>query len=51
MKVTKESKKGLKTNLKVFMSKKEVDEKISIRLEELTKTINLNGKSFRIRYL
>jgi len=43
MKVTKESKKGLKTNLKVFMSKKEVDEKISTRLEEISKTINLKG--------
>ena len=43
MKVTKESKKGLKTNLKVFMSKKEVDEKISVRIQELSKTINLKG--------
>ena len=43
MKVTVESKKGLKTNLKVFIDKKTIDEKISVRLIELSKTINLKG--------
>ena len=43
MKVTVESKKGLKTNLKVFIDKKIIDEKISVRLLELSKTINLKG--------
>ena len=43
MKVTVESKKGLKTNLNVFIDKKTIDEKISARLTELSKTINLKG--------
>ena len=43
MKVTIDSKKGLKTNLKVFVDKKTIDEKISLRLNELSKTVNLKG--------
>ncbi len=43
MKVTVESKKGLKTILKVFLDKKAVAEKIDLRLTELSKTINLKG--------
>ena len=43
MKVTIDSKKGLKTNLKVFVDKKTIDEKISLRLDELSKTVNLKG--------
>ena len=43
MKVTVDSKKGLKTNLKVFVDKKTIDEKIGIRLAELNKTVNLKG--------
>ena len=43
MKVTVESKKGLKTNLKVFVDKKTIDEKINIRLNELSKTVNIKG--------
>ena len=43
MKVTVGSKKGLKTNLNVFIDKKTIDEKISLRLTELSKTINLKG--------
>ena len=43
MKVTVESKKGLKTILKVFLDKKAVEEKIENRLTELSKTINLKG--------
>ena len=43
MKVTVGSKKGLKTNLNVFIDKKTIDEKISARLTELSKTINLKG--------
>ncbi len=43
MKVTVESKKGLKTNLKVFVDKKTIGEKISLRLTELSKTVNLKG--------
>ena len=43
MKVTVESKKGLKTNLKVFVDKKTMDEKINARLNELSKTVNLKG--------
>ena len=43
MKVTVESKKGLKTILKVFLDKKAVEEKIDTRLSELSKTINLKG--------
>tara|TARA_B100000686_G_scaffold94547_1_gene100983 strand:+ start:611 stop:1981 length:1371 start_codon:yes stop_codon:yes gene_type:complete len=43
MKVTIDSKKGLKTNLKVFVDKKTMDEKIDARLNELSKTVNLKG--------
>tara|TARA_Y100000590_G_scaffold118655_1_gene135764 strand:- start:8015 stop:9409 length:1395 start_codon:yes stop_codon:yes gene_type:complete len=43
MKVTVDSKKGLKTNLKVFVDKKTIDEKIGIRLTELSKTVNIKG--------
>ena len=43
MKVTVEYKKGLKTNLKVFVDKKTIEEKIEVRLTELSKTVNLKG--------
>ena len=43
MKVTVDSKKGLKTNLKVFVDKKTIDERITLRLSELSKTINMKG--------
>ena len=43
MKVTVSSKKGLKTNLKVIVDKKIVEEKNKIRLEEMSKTVNLKG--------
>ena len=43
MKVTVDSKKGLRTNLKVFVDKKTIDEKITIRLNELSKTVNIKG--------
>ena len=43
MKVTIDSKKGLKTNLKVFVDKKTIDEKIDTRLSELSKTVNIKG--------
>ena len=43
MKVTIDSKKGLKTNLKVFVDKKTINEKIENRLNELSKTVNLKG--------
>ena len=43
MKVTVESKKGLKTNLKIFVDKKTIDEKIDTRLNELSKTVNIKG--------
>ena len=43
MKVTVDSKKGLKTNLKVFVDKKTIGEKISARLEELSKSVNIKG--------
>ena len=43
MKVTVDSKKGLKTNLKVFVDKKTIEERIVLRLNELSKTINLKG--------
>jgi len=43
MKVTVDSKKGLKTNLKVFVDKKTIDERIALRLRELSKTINIKG--------
>jgi len=43
MKVNVISKKGLKTNLKVIVDKKIVEEKNKIRLEEMSKTVNLKG--------
>ncbi len=43
MKVTVDSKKGLKTNLKVFIEKKTIEEKIASRLVELSKTVNMKG--------
>ena len=43
MKVTIDSKKGLKTHLKVFVDKKTIDEKINLRLNELSKTANIKG--------
>jgi len=43
MKVTVDSKKGLKTNLKVFVEKKTIEEKMGARLTELSKTVNLKG--------
>ena len=43
MKVTVDSKKGLKTNLKVFVEKKTIEEKMGVRFTELSKTVNLKG--------
>ena len=43
MKVTISSKKGLKTNLKVFVDKKTIKDQMSARLDELSKTVNLKG--------
>ena len=43
MKATVISKKGLKTNLKVFVDKETVNEKIDSRLNELSKTVNIKG--------
>ena len=43
MKVTVESKKGLKTNLKVFVDKKTINEQIVKRLNELSQTVNIKG--------
>jgi len=43
MKVTVDSKKGLKTNLKVFVDKKTIDDRIGVRLIELSKTVNIKG--------
>jgi len=43
MKVTVDSKKGLKTNLKVFVDKKTIDEKLNVRLNELSKSANIKG--------
>ena len=43
MKVTVDSKKGLKTNLKVFVDKKTIEAKIKTRLSELSKTVNIKG--------
>jgi len=43
MKVTVKSKNGLKTNLKVFVDKKIIDEKIEARLTELSRTANIKG--------
>ena len=43
MKVTVDSKKGLKTNLTVFVDKNTIAEQIETRLKELSKTVNLKG--------
>ena len=43
MKVTVESKKGLKTNLKVFVDKKTIEDKITTRLTELGEKVNIKG--------
>ncbi len=43
MKITVESKKGLKTNLKVVVDKKSMDENFFLRLNELSKTVNIKG--------
>ncbi|MBA1337398.1 MAG: trigger factor [Pelagibacterales bacterium] len=43
MKVTVDSKKGLKTNLKIFVAKDEINEKVQTRLVELSKTVNMKG--------
>ena len=43
MKVIVDSKKGLKTNLKVFVDKKTINEKIVVRLNELSKSVNIKG--------
>ncbi len=43
MKVTVDSKKGLKTNLKVFVDKKTIEKELSERLNELSKTVNIKG--------
>ena len=43
MKVTVNSKKGLKTNLSVLISKETVNDKINEKLKELSKTVNLKG--------
>jgi len=43
MKVTVDSKKGLKTNLKVFVEKKTIEEKMGVRFTELSKTVNIKG--------
>jgi len=43
MKVSVDSKKGLKTNLSVFVNKETVNGKIEEKLKELSKTVNLKG--------
>ena len=43
MKVTVESKKGLKTNLSIFVDKKDIEKKVEDRLIELSKTVNIKG--------
>ena len=43
MKVTVNSKKGLKINLSVFVNKEIVNDKIKEKLKELSKTVNLKG--------
>ncbi len=43
MKVIVNSKKGLKTNLKILVDKKTIDEKLQNRLVELSKKVNLKG--------
>ena len=43
MKVTINSKKGLKTDLKVFIDKKTMDRYLSEKYNELKKTVTLKG--------
>ena len=43
MKITVNSKKGLKTSLKIFVDKKTIEEKIENRIHELKSTVNLKG--------
>ena len=43
MKVSIESKKGLKTKLQISVDKTIIDKKIASRLEELSKTVNMKG--------
>ena len=43
MKVTIDSKKGLKTNLSVIVDKKTIEQQIESRIEELSKTVNIKG--------
>jgi len=43
MKVTVDSKKGLKTNLKVSVDKKTINDRMGERLIELSKTVNIKG--------
>ena len=43
MKVTIDSKKGLKTNLSVVVDKKTIEQQIESRIEELSKTVNIKG--------
>ena len=43
MKITVDSKKGLKTNLKILVDKKTINERIEFRLTELSKSVNLKG--------
>ena len=43
MKVIVDSKKGLKTNLKVFVDKKTINDRMGERLIELSKTVNIKG--------
>jgi len=43
MKVTVDSKKGLKTNLKIFVDKKTIEDRMASRLIELSKSVNIKG--------
>ncbi len=43
MKVTVDSKKGLKTDLRVIVDKKTINDQMVGRFEELKKTVNLKG--------
>ena len=43
MKVTVDSKKGLKTDLRVTVDKKTINDQMVVRFEELKKTVNLKG--------
>ncbi len=43
MKVTVDSKKGLKTKLKVFVDKKTIKDRVGVRLNELSKTVSIKG--------